>query len=506
MSLSRTPDAPGVPGTPLYDTAALRALESAAIAQTGGDAGELMARAGLAAWHVVLAHWPDARRIVVVCGPGNNGGDGYVLAGHMQAAGRDVRVCRLDAHAPATPIARRACDAFVAAGGRVDVIAAGIPDADLVVDALFGIGLSRALDGEAAALVEAINAAPVPVLALDVPSGFDADRGSAPGVAVHATRTVQFLGAHVGLQTGDGGDHAGALALATLEVPASLYADVPVAARCVSAADLGHWLRPRARNAHKGTSGRVLIVGGDAGKGGSVMLSATAALRSGAGLVTVATRAPHVGALLARCPEAMAVDVGSASALAQLLAGVDVVAIGPGLGQGAWGHGLYDEVLGSGAPLVMDADALNLLAASATPLAARTVLTPHPGEAARLLGTTSADVQRDRPAAVRALAARFGCTAVLKGAGTLVCVPGGVPWLVAAGNPGMAVGGMGDALTGCIAALRAQGLDSEAAAVCGALLHGVAGDTAARDGGERGLLPSDLIAALRPLANPGQGG
>ncbi len=500
MSRIRTPQAQ--PGTPLYAAAALRALEAAAIAQTGGDAGELMARAGLAAWHTVLAHWPRAQRIAVVCGPGNNGGDGYVLATHMQASGREVRVCRLSAHAPATALARDACAAFVAAGGGVEVIEAQVPAVDLIVDALFGIGLSRALDGQAAALVEAINGARVPVLALDVPSGFDADRGSAPGVAVRATRTVQFLGAHVGLQTGDGPDHAGALSLATLDVPASLHADVAVAARRVDAADLAHWLRPRARNAHKGTSGRVLVVGGDSGKGGSVMLSATAALRSGAGLVTVATRAAHVGALLARCPEAMAVDVASASALAQLLDHVDVIAIGPGLGQGAWGHSLFDEVLGADAALVLDADALNLLAASPLPLPAQTVLTPHPGEAARLLDSTTAEVQRDRPAAVRALAARFGCTVVLKGAGTLVCAPGGVPWLVAAGNPGMAVGGMGDALTGCIAALRGQGLDSETAAVCGALLHGVAGDVAAADGGERGLLPSDLIAQLRALANP----
>lgn len=486
----------------MYDAAGLRALEIAAIETLDGDAGILMARAGLAAWHTVLAHWPDTQRIVVVCGPGNNGGDGYVFARHVLVSGRAVRVCRHATHAPRTALAQAAYEAFVASGGQVEEVEAQLPDADLVVDALFGIGLSRAPDAAAIALIEAMHATRAPILALDVPSGLDADRGSAPGAAIRAARTLQYLGPHIGLQTGNGPDHAGVLSGADLDVPAALRSAIAPAARRVDIDDLGQWLRPRARHAHKGSSGHVLLVGGDAGTGGAVLLAAEAALRTGAGLVSVATRGTHIGPLLARCPEAMGVDAHDTAAFTRLLARSDVVAIGPGLGQGAWAHSLQAEVLASTRPLVLDADALNLLAQSPLTLSADTILTPHPGEAARLLGTSSVEIQRDRPAAVRALTARYGCVVVLKGAGTLVCAPGGVPWLVAAGNPGMAVGGMGDALTGCIAALRAQGLDSEQAAVCGALLHGAAGDRAARDGGERGLLPTDLIAALRPLANP----
>ncbi|KLJ00304.1 bifunctional ADP-dependent NAD(P)H-hydrate dehydratase/NAD(P)H-hydrate epimerase [Luteimonas sp. FCS-9] len=504
MSPPCAPNAASLPGTPLYDAAALRAIEAAAIAAEGGDAGALMARAGLAAWCLLQARWPSARRIVVACGPGNNGGDGYVLARHALLAGCDVRVVRLDAHAPRTGIARAACAAYVEAGGQVAAFDGGrLSSADLVVDAVFGIGLSRAPDADAAALIAAIDAAVAPVLALDVPSGLDAGRGSAPGVALHADVTLQFLAVHIGLQTGDGPDHAGDLALDTLGIdPAHVAAAGAGVARRIDAGDLAHWLRPRPRNSHKGASGRVLCVGGDHGMGGAVMLAAEAALRTGAGLVSVATQAAHVAPLLVRCPEAMASRIDNASALAHLLEAADVVALGPGLGRGAWGHGLHDEVLGSGRPLVLDADALNLLAAAPRALPPGTVLTPHPGEAARLLGTATAEIQRDRPAAVRRLAADTGAVVVLKGAGTLVCAPGGTPWLVAAGNPGMATGGMGDALTGTIAALRAQGLDGESAAACGALLHGAAGDVAACTGGERGLLPVDLIAALRPLANP----
>ncbi|MEN5115759.1 NAD(P)H-hydrate dehydratase [Luteimonas sp. TWI662] len=493
-----------MPGTLLYDAAGVRALETAAIAAEGGDAGVLMARAGLAAWRLLQRRWPQVRTLVVVCGPGNNGGDGYVLARHAQSAGCEVQVVRLDTHAPRTALSRSACAAFVEAGGRIATFAGGpLPSAGLVVDALFGIGLSRAPDADAAALIAAIEATPAPVLALDVPSGLDGDRGSAPGVAVHAQVTLQFLAARVGLQTGDGPDHAGELVLDALDVdPGVMAAAGPGVARRIEAGDLAHWLRPRLRNSHKGTSGRVLCVGGDHGMGGAVMLATEAALRAGAGLVSVATQAAHVAPLLVRCPEAMVRRIDNASTLAHLLQAADVVALGPGLGRGAWGHGVYDEVLGSGRSLVLDADALSLLAAMPRALPPGTVLTPHPGEAGRLLGATTVDVQRDRPAAVRRLAAQTGAVVVLKGAGTLICAPDGMPWLVAAGNPGMATGGMGDALTGVIAALRGQGLDPESAAACGALLHAAAGDVAARSGGERGLLPVDLIAALRPLANP----
>jgi NAD(P)H-hydrate epimerase len=293
----------------------------------------------------------------------------------------------------------------------------------------------------------------------------------------------------------------GALALNTLELSPTQIGDA-FTAELLEPAALSNWLAPRSRNSHKGTNGRVLCVGGDFGGGGAILLCAEAALRCGAGLVDVATRAAHVSALLARTPEALAHAQESSVGFDPLLARADVIAIGPGLGQGEWGAALHRRVLASGKPLVIDADALNLLAGSTTALPPDVVITPHPGEAARLLGCTTSDIQCDRLAAARELSARHACTVVLKGAGSIVAASDRLPRVIAAGNPGMAVGGMGDVLTGTIAALRAQGLPAFDAACAGALLHAAAGDAAA-DNGQRGLLPSDLMPWLRRLANPG---
>jgi NAD(P)H-hydrate epimerase len=339
------------------------------------------------------------------------------------------------------------------------------------------------------------------VLALDVPSGIDADRGAAYSPAVVADRTIEFIARKIGLITGAALDHVGEQALADLQLGPDMFDRAPVA-RAVRADDLRRWLSPRSRDSHKGRNGRVLCVGGDHGSGGAIALCAQAALRSGAGLVEVATRAEHVNVLLSRSPEAMPREVRDAAQLRDPLQRADVVALGPGLGQGDWSRVLYASALDSGKPLLLDADALNLLALQPQRLHADCVLTPHPGEAARLLGMDTAQVQGDRFAAARALRDRYGCVIVLKGAGTIVIAPDLEPCVIAAGNPGMAVGGMGDVLSGTIAALRAQRLNAFDAAVCGALLHSAAGDAAARDGGERGLLPTDLMPWLRRLANP----
>ncbi len=485
----------------LYDTAALRRIEVQAAALLDGD-HVLMQRAGLAGWRGVLAHWPQVQRLVVVCGPGNNGGDGYVLARHAHQAGREVRVLRLPTHAPRTELARRMEQEYQAAGGRVDVFDHTLAETDLIVDAMFGIGLSRAPDAEVAALMTVINDATWPVFALDAPSGVDTDTGEVRGEAIRATRTLQFIAAHVGLATGAALDHVGICDVAALDLPADLLATMPPAAHALFADDVDTFLKPRHRNAHKGQSGRVLCIGGDHGKGGAIVLCTEAALRSGAGLVDVATRTSHVPALLARRPEAMAHGVDAADAMRDVLAAADVVAIGPGLGQETWGKSLYDAAIDCGKTCIIDADALNVLATAPRLLPANCILTPHPGEAARLLGIATRDVQADRRAAAHTLCERYGGVVVLKGAGTVVAARGQTPRIICAGNPGMAVGGMGDVLTGVIAALCAQGLPSFEAAMCGALLHAAAGDAAARDGGERGLLPSDMFVHLRRLANP----
>ena len=489
------------PSGHLYTRTAMRTLEASAAAHVGGDGFALMARAGEAGWRALLQRWPQAQRIVVVCGPGNNGGDGYVVARHALESGRRVTLLCLPGHAPQSVLARRACDGYLAAGGRVDPFQGRLPEADVIVDALFGIGLSRPLDADAAALVEAINSSGHPVLALDAPSGVDTDTGTVPGAAVRAHATVQFIGAHLGLHTGAALDQVGETAVARLDLPDGLLASVAPAALRLGREELAGCFPTRPRGAHKGDTGVLLCIGGEEGTGGAVMLSAEAALRCGAGRVAVATRAAHVPAMLARRPEVMAQAVEGAGTLRELIEKADALAIGPGLGQGAWGTAQFGVALGGDRQLVLDADALNLLARrSNVALAPDTVLTPHPGEAARLLGITTAQVQADRPAAARALCERFDCVIVLKGAGTLVAAPDETPRVIAAGNPGLATGGTGDVLTGVIAALRAQGWPAFQAACTGALLHAVAGDTAALEG-ERGMLASDLFAPLRGLVN-----
>ncbi|MBP6626215.1 MAG: NAD(P)H-hydrate dehydratase [Arenimonas sp.] len=486
---------------PLYRPAQVRAMDERAMREFGLSAQELMARAGAAAWRLLRQRWPQAHTVGVACGPGNNGGDGYVLARLARAAGCKVQVVALPGQGPRTPEARAALADWRAEGGSVLAFDGHLPPADVWVDALFGTGLARPPVDAAQAIIERMNASRVPVLALDVPSGLDADTGHAPGASVRATVTLSFVAAKRGLYTGMARDLDGDVRLDRLDLPIGAFDDVPMAARLCLPGGLARWLAPRHANAHKGEHGHVLCIGGEEGMGGAVRLCAEGALRAGAGLASVATRRSGVAALVAARPEAMTHAVEDAGALVPLIARATVLAVGPGLGQGDWGRALFAAALASGKPLVLDADALNLLAErpQAVPQA---LLTPHPGEAARLLGCDRNAVQADRFGAVERLAQRYGCTVVLKGAGTLVAAPGETVAVIGAGNPGMATGGMGDVLSGVIAALIAQQLPPFQAAVAGALLHSAAGDAAAKVGGERGLLPSDLFEPLRRLANP----
>jgi len=480
----------------LYTVAQVRALDRRAIEVLGVPGFELMRRAAWAALSSLRRHWPQAQRIAVHCGPGNNGGDGFLLAALAREAGLHVDVLALgDASGGDAGSARLA---WKDAGGAVRLWRAGdaLPEADVHVDALYGTGLRRAPEPPVAALIEAINTSGVPVLALDVPSGLDADTGQVPGVAIHAAVTVSFIAAKRGQHTGHAAACVGTLELDVLGLPESLWHGVLPDAHLLQAAQLP----PRLRDAHKGTNGHVLVIGGEHGMAGAIRLCGEAALRAGAGLVSVATRAEHLFALNAARPELMMHGVDGPQALEPLLARASVLAMGPGLGQGAWSHALWLTALDSGKPLVLDADGLNLLAREPRRFAQPAVLTPHPGEAARLLGCSVAEVEADRFAAARALADRHHAVVVLKGAGSLIAAPDGrldvCPW----GNPGMATGGMGDLLTGVIAALLAQGCEAWQAACLGTGLHARAGDRAARQG-ERGLLASDLLAPLRALGN-----
>jgi len=491
----------------VYSARSLRALEQRAASELGIAGYTLMQRAAEACRCHLKAMQAErpVRDLHLFCGNGNNGGDGYQLAALLQAEGRSPRVWSLGG-VPMRGDAVRAHAAWRQSGGREQPWQPAVLDdldhRDLIVDALFGIGLSRPLEGEAAAAVAAVNAAAARgarVLAIDLPSGLDADSGEVRGVAVHASRTLTFIGHKTGLHLGRGPERSGELRLHTLGLPEDFLSREPAQFQRLRADDLRTALPRRAREAHKGDHGHVLVVGGDAGMGGAALLAARAALRSGAGWVSLATHAAHAAALLPAQPEAMISAVADAAGLAPRLALASVVALGPGLGQGSWGRGLYDAVLASGLPQVLDADALNLLAAAPRRLSDDTVLTPHPGEAARLLGLSTAEVQRDRLTAVRALRERYGAVVVLKGAGSLI--DDGQVHFCPYGNPGMAVGGMGDVLTGIIAALMAQGLSAGEAARLGVLAHARAGD-AASAAGERGLLPSDLLDELRTALNP----
>jgi NAD(P)H-hydrate epimerase len=485
----------------LYSTAQVRALDAHAINELKVPGYVLMKRAGEAALRYLRTRWPMSHRIVIVCGHGNNGGDGYVLARFAQAAGLTVTVLAAVEPGELRGDARHAHEDLRSSGGAIKPFAAGeLSAGDVIVDALLGTGLKGPVRENFAAVIRAVNASGIPVFALDVPSGLDSDAGTAAGEAIRAEATVTFVGLKTGLFVGDGPDYAGTVFFDDLELgDAPQLGLAPRLTRIVEA-EIHAALPRRARASNKGDFGRVLIIGSGSGMPGAGRLAGEAALRVGAGLVTLGVAPENVTAIAAGRPELICIGVKEEGDLEDPLSRADVVAVGPGLGRSAWARAMLRAVLGSGKPLVVDADALNLLAES--PPAARTgwILTPHPGEAGRLLGVKVEEVQQDRLAALDRLLERYHGTVVLKGAGTLVGAADHTPGLCERGNPGMATAGTGDVLTGTIAGILAQCGDPWAAARVGVLVHAMAGDAAAR-GGERGVLASDLLRELPHCVN-----
>jgi len=492
----------------IYSTGQVREFDRFAIGKLGIEGFELMQRAGRAALRFLQSRWPEAESLLIYCGAGNNAGDGYVLGALALAEGFRVRVVAVVDPDALTGDAARAVSMARGSGLGIEAFAAGQSaadaDSDLVVDALLGTGLARDVEGPIAAAVARINAASAPVLALDVPTGLDGDTGAVRGVAVAADATIAFVGLKRGLYLGAGPACRGEIGFSALGLPAEVFEGVRPMLRRIDRRDAGTLLRPRSRIAHKGMNGRVLIVGGAAGMSGAARLAAEAALRVGAGLVHAAVAPESVAAVTAGRPEIMCRGVSGPAEIAELCAAADVIVAGPGLGRQDWGEGLAEALLGSARPLVVDADGLNYLAAHPGRRDDR-VLTPHPGEAARLLGLSTAAIQADREAAVRSLVERYGGICVLKGACSLIAQAtefDQVPVTVCDyGNPGMASGGMGDVLAGVLGGLIAQFGLSAAVTECGVLVHALAGDDAARDG-ERGLIASDLFASLRRQVNP----
>ena len=500
MTFRTLPPATELPRA-LYTAAQVRRFDQLAIEHFGIAGLTLMERAGQAAFDLIRQRWPDARRLLVLTGTGNNGGDGFVVARLASLAGLQVSVRQLGDRERLQGDAAENAARWEAAGGDWQPFQ-DIPDAvDLIVDAMLGTGLERPVAGQWAEAIAAVNAHRAPCLAVDVPSGLNADTGVVMGDAVRASATVTFIALKLGLFTADGPDCGGELVFEGLGVPAAVYASSVLSARRIDWRKQAAMLAPRRRNVHKGHFGHVLVVGGNHGMGGAGRLAAEAALRVGSGLVSLATRPEHVGAVLAARPEIMVHAVGGAEELRPLLRKASVIAIGPGLGQDEWASALWAAVRGAGRALVVDADALRLLAAE--PLNRDDwVLTPHPGEAAELLGVCGAEVNTQRLETARQLQQRYGGSVVLKGVGSIVASGSAVPpALCSDGNPGMATAGMGDVLTGVIAGLLAQGMGLRDAAEAGVCLHAASGDVAAAAGGERGLLAGDVIDGLRGLVN-----
>jgi hydroxyethylthiazole kinase-like uncharacterized protein yjeF len=484
----------------IYSAAQVRTLDRRAIDEFGVPGYELMTRAGHATLNALRAAWPAARSIAVLCGPGNNGGDGYVVARIARAQGLRAVVVPLGDPGTMQGDALHAFDDFIAAGGVVSPWQPHLlQNIDVVVDALFGTGLTRAVEGRAATLIDAINSAQRPVVAVDIPSGLHTDSGAVLAVATRADLTVTFIGRKAGFYLGAGPEQVGRLVFDDLAVPAGTYTGVPALACLIDADLVSRALPRRERTAHKGRHGHVLVIGGAPGMSGAARLAGEAALRAGAGLVTVAVHPFSIAALAGR-PELMSVAIGTFDDLAHALERATVIALGPGLGQSPWAMEVMASALAAGKPLVVDADALNLLAMN--PLRRDDwILTPHPGEAARLLGMSTATVQQDRLFAAAALQDRYGGTIVLKGAGTIVQTSADGAWLCDRGNPGMAVAGMGDVLTGAVAGIAAQCSNFALAACAGVHVHATAGDAAAT-AGERGMLAMDVIDRMRAQVNP----
>lgn len=491
--------------TELYSAQQARELDRVAIEEHDISGYTLMRRAGRGLWQRILAAYPNISAITVFCGGGNNGGDGYVVATVAKAAGINVQVISVSDMASSSGAGLTAFEQAKDAGLAVERFSDGIKvSGEIIVDALLGTGLNKDVSGKYLAAVNYINASILPVASADIPSGLCANTGAILGCAVQANLTATFIGVKQGLLTANGPACSGKLYYDDLALPPEVFDAVTAKVKRLPETLFEQCLPARNKAAHKGNNGHVLIVGGDKGFAGAAALAAESALRVGAGLVSMATRPEHVAAIVARTPEVMVHGVRSGQELEPLVAQADVIVVGPGLGQSAWSEQLLQQVVGASVPLVMDADALNLLAAKRVIRQRERdnwILTPHPGEAARLLQLSTAQIQTDRFAAVAALQKTYGGIVVLKGSGTLVKGEDENTYLCAAGNPGMATGGMGDVLSGVLGGLLAQDLSLEQASECGVLLHSTAADVAAKNG-ERGMLATDVVNELRAVVNP----
>jgi NAD(P)H-hydrate epimerase len=501
----------------LFSSDSVQAIDRYVIEEQGVPGFDLMQRAAAAAFRQLGRHFPEAGSILALCGGGNNGGDGYLVAAAAKRHGRQVRCVAIKDPGELKGDAARAHDKAVADDvvvqrwDELDETArqAMFDEADLIVDAMLGTGVKGAPREPFSTVIEAAGRSACPVLAVDVPSGLDATTGVTAGVALRAEVTATFIALKSGLFLGQGPEFAGKVEFESLNLGiqgATETGQQPVARR-FDWLKLSKTLPRRPVTAHKGRFGHVLVIAGDHGFGGAGILTAEAAARSGPGLTSLATRPEFVAPALARCPALMVHAVNHGEDLAELIDKADILVCGPGLGKKAWGQQMLQKILESGKPRVLDADAINLISESGAELEKMhdQVFTPHPGEAARLLSCSVADIEGDRLAAAQSMQRKFGGVILLKGAGTVIAAGEACPWILEGGNPGMATGGMGDALTGMIGGLAAQSMELQAATMSAAALHLASANAASRQYGHRGLLPMDVIGCMPGLMARAEG-
>ena len=490
----------------IYSVEQVRQLELIASEDYGISSYCLMKRAAYFSYEVLKQHWPSANNIAVVCGFGNNAGDGYVLAKLAIDDGKQVEVINMCNTENLNGDVAIAYQDLSTTNVCLQNYSMNIFDGvDVIVDALFGTGLNRDIKGKFCDLIKLMNESECPSISIDIPSGINANTGQIMNVAVSADVTATFIGLKQGMFTNEGIAASGKIELSDLDIPEEIYQQINLNSPTHTVSrlmlhDLNKVLKRRQRNSHKGHFGHVLVVGGDEGYLGAARMAAEAAARVGSGLVSIATRCSHASSLSAVRPEVMSHPVETRDDLMQLIERATVIVIGPGLGKSEWAKLLLASVLESNLPIVIDADALNLLA-ERKKFSKAWVITPHPGEAARLLDIDTKKIQQDRFKSLGALHEKFQGPVVLKGNGTLIADTKGEFFICDKGNPGMSSGGMGDVLSGVIAGLIAQGIDINHATKLGVCLHAGAADRAIING-ERGLLAMDLMPHLRYLVNP----
>ncbi len=483
---------------PVFSRQQIQDLESSVIEQHGFKSYDLMQRAGKAAFMFIRKHYPDAKRILIITGGGNNAGDGYILARLLHNAEMECYTM------PVVPITKLRGDAMRAQndyaihhGPDIDY-SEDLPECDLIVDAIFGIGLSRPVENEYADMVNAINRTPVPVLSLDLPSGLSAETGMPMGPAVHANNTLTFIGLKSGLITGEARNYSGKVEVDSLALPDEIIAQAEKLGMSLSETMPARLLPARTQTGYKNLYGHVLVIGGNIGYPNAARLAGEAAARCGAGLVSVACHPDNVAAIASGCGSLMVKAIHEPRDLGELINKAEVILMGPGLGQDKWAQKVFARAIETQKSLVIDADALRLLSHNPSKCD-HWILTPHPGEAAQLLACNTEEIQSNRISSALAIQEQYLGIAVLKGAGTLTCHDQRIGFCTN-GNVSLATGGSGDVLAGMIASLVAQGISLNDAADCGVMLHGLAAELVSKQG-TRGVLAQDLFPAIYKLVN-----